>query len=120
LTTLNNKSDEEKQRINRAKISTKSYSYIANSLFEHLDHHESMWYNRIGEFSIDISSDSFSKTKIVDYVLGKKIIEFYGDMWHANPAIYKESQRIPRIGKTAKEIQTRDAMFNKRLLELRI
>lgn len=31
---------------------------------------------------------------IVDVCIGKKIIEFYGDFWHANPKAYKEHQVI--------------------------
>lgn len=30
----------------------------------------------------------------VDFILGNKIIEFYGDYWHGNPNIYGENSRI--------------------------
>ncbi len=36
-----------------------------------------------------------------------KVIEFYGDFWHANPLIYKEND-IVRNGLTAKEIWNHD------------
>ena len=50
----------------------------------------------------------------------KKIIEFFGDYWHANPNKYSENDTIRRLNEgsfiTAKEIWTRD---NKRLSLLR-
>ena len=36
-----------------------------------------------------------------------KVIEFYGDFWHANPTIYKEND-VVRNGLTAKEIWKHD------------
>ena len=36
-----------------------------------------------------------------------KVIEFYGDFWHANPTIYKEND-VVRNGLTAKEIWNHD------------
>jgi len=38
----------------------------------------------------------------------KKIIEFNGDFWHANPDIYKETDINPYSKETAKEIWVRD------------
>lgn len=38
-----------------------------------------------------------------------KVIEFYGDFWHANPLIYKEND-VVRNGLTAKEIWNHDKM----------
>jgi len=35
-----------------------------------------------------------------DYVLGKHIIEFNGDFWHANPKIYKENDVLTKFNKT--------------------
>jgi very-short-patch-repair endonuclease len=31
---------------------------------------------------------------IVDVIVNKKIIEFYGDFWHANPMIYKSNEML--------------------------
>ena len=47
-----------------------------------------------------------------DYVLGKRIIEFNGDFWHANPAIYGPDDVLEMFNKTyevAKNIWERDA-----------
>ena len=43
---------------------------------------------------------------VVDCMYGDKVIEFNGDRWHANPALYAEDAIIRRYGieKTAREI----------------
>lgn len=45
----------------------------------------------------------------VDFCLGSKVIEFYGDYWHANPAVYDPTYIISRKRMTASEIWARDA-----------
>ena len=48
------------------------------------------------------------KTRIYnpDFVLGKKIIEFYGDFYHANPLKYNDDDVI--LQKTAKDVREND------------
>jgi very-short-patch-repair endonuclease len=45
-----------------------------------------------------------------DFVVtdNKKVIEFNGDMWHANPKIYSENDIVPILGITAKQIWKKD------------
>lgn len=47
---------------------------------------------------------------IVDIIDDKKIIEFYGDFWHANPIYFKSDDKIKAfsINKTSEEIWTYD------------
>jgi len=47
---------------------------------------------------------------VVDILHDKKIIEFYGDFWHANPKIYSGNEYIKSfsINKTANEIWLKD------------
>lgn len=47
---------------------------------------------------------------IVDIINDKKIIEFYGDFWHANPRCFESDDKIKAfsINKTAEEIWTHD------------
>ena len=46
----------------------------------------------------------------VDYVLNKKIIEFNGDFWHANPILYEKSDIVRKNPiQTADEIWENDA-----------
>jgi very-short-patch-repair endonuclease len=45
-----------------------------------------------------------------DFVIidNKKVIEFNGDMWHANPKIYSKNDIVPILGITAKQIWEKD------------
>ena len=43
-------------------------------------------------------------------VSNQKIIEYNGDYWHMNPAIYNESVIMKQTGKTAAEIRERDRL----------
>lgn len=47
---------------------------------------------------------------IVDIIDGKKIVELYGDFWHASPRIFESADRIKsyNINKSAEEIWERD------------
>ena len=67
----------------------------------------------IGMNLIDIVKDKDIKMVKIrpDYVLGKHIIEFNGDFWHANPKIYNENDILNRFNKTydiAKDVWERD------------
>ena len=50
------------------------------------------------------------KTKVhrVDFLLGKKVIEYNGDYWHANPLLYPDGDQLIRK-KKAKDIWIHDA-----------
>ena len=43
-----------------------------------------------------------------DFTYGKKIIEFNGDFWHANPKLFKPDEIIPVLNVTAQEKQEFD------------
>lgn len=45
------------------------------------------------------------------------VIEFNGDMWHANPNKYKDDDIIPILNKTAKEIREKDNIRYNKLKE---
>ena len=64
----------------RSKVESECYTYIH-------DHIE----NRL-EANVPIGP------YIVDMIVGKKIVEFYGDFWHANPTKYVESDSLAGVG----------------------
>lgn len=107
--TLNSKSPEEKARINRAKQRNgSSVSLISQELFESLGIENAKYHNNGGEEVIYIDDLTYY---MVDFVLGNKIIEFYGDYWHCNPNRYKPEDivKFPRdISYKAKEIWQKD------------
>jgi G:T-mismatch repair DNA endonuclease (very short patch repair protein) len=110
--TINSKPEEEIERINQAKIwKSGSMSKISLQLFEQLNLPGSRWGKKteanLGERMISLIS---SRT-MVDYSYGNKIIEFYGDYWHANERIFTDDMKIfkRRNGYvTAKDIRERD------------
>lgn len=66
--------------------------------------------------------EKISKFYIVDFfcITNKKVIEYYGDYWHANPLMYDDNTIISypnNVKKTAKEVQERDNMRIKNLIE---
>ena len=100
------------------------YSVISQNLFTEIDKMlgdlatNSKWETKNLEQDIEIEIDGIKKFAKPDYILGKKIIEFNGDYWHANPVFYKSTDSIsyPDGVKLASEIWLRDA---KRLNALR-
>ena len=73
--TLNDKSPEEKARINRSKVykhgsTSKKEKKFLDSIISDESYHN-VYINETGS--------------IVDLKYGNKIIEFYGDYWHCNP-----------------------------------
>jgi G:T-mismatch repair DNA endonuclease (very short patch repair protein) len=77
--TLNAKPEEEKQRINKAKLSngysiSKREIELLNALREHFSSIEDQKYLKIG-----------GKGYSYDIAMENKIIEFFGDFWHHNP-----------------------------------
>lgn len=63
---------------------------------------EIQFYNYIKE-NIDASVEANVPIGhyIVDVIKEKKIIEFYGDFWHANPSIFSECKKLYPYGKNA-------------------
>ena len=106
--TLNAKSDVEKERIRLAKIthsSSLNYSTISQKLFNEVV--KEVPDIKFGAYETTIRlSDMFVKP---DCSLGKKIIEFYGDYWHGNPAIYPINSAVAR-GQLVQNVWARDAL----------
>lgn len=80
----------------------------------------SMFAENGGEFGFYCKIDD--KGYIYDFVVNskKKVIEFNGDLYHANPEIYSAEhlfESYPYFGKTAKEIWDRDAHKNSKIIE---
>lgn len=90
-----------------------NYSKISEELFDILNEHISGLYYGKNESKIELDK-SFIKP---DCLYGNKIIEFFGDFWHGNPAVYDENKIIDnRKGLTRRDINERDA---KRIEELK-
>lgn len=53
---------------------------------------------------------------VVDMVVGNRVIEYFGDFWHANPDLF-EVEFLPKIGSTAR-IHERDRKRSKELANL--
>lgn len=85
-------------------------SAIATTLFEAVDP------DKIGKYDKFEQYVWAGKSYRVDYIRGTKIIEFFGDYWHANPRIYKEDD-IMIGGLPASAIWERD---NKKLEDLKL
>ena len=105
-----------KNWINKS-ISSIGYSKISQELFEKIDFKlgiekskNSYWYEKNGEFEIEVNENGIYKLYRVDYKLDNKIIEFFGDFWHANPKIYKEDDKLKYVNtiKVAKDIWKAD------------
>jgi G:T-mismatch repair DNA endonuclease (very short patch repair protein) len=106
MKTINSKSFEELEKINQSKIwKSGSMSKVSKDLFEHLNG---------GEMMVQLSN----KRTMIDFSVDKKIIEFYGDYWHANPEKYPDDSTIFKRRKgylTAAEIRHQD---KNRIIEL--
>ena len=105
-----------KQWLNRS-ISSVGYSKISQKLFEEIDFklgksksEKSFWYEKNREFEIEVIENGIHKLYRVDYKLENKIIEFFGDFWHANPKIYEENEKLKYVNmiKIAKDVWKAD------------
>lgn len=88
--TLNAKSDEEKLEINRKKIYkngviSKTEQSLATEIKKNIP-------DIIQQFRIKRNNTSWF---IYDIIYKNKIIEFNGDMWHANPSKYTIGDKLP-------------------------
>jgi G:T-mismatch repair DNA endonuclease (very short patch repair protein) len=99
LKTLDNKTEEEKERILRLKATTKKggKSKIAIELCKALDRPGAFWgtidKNQPGEKMFAVNEGAVKRI-MVDFCFENKIIEFYGDYWHQNPVRFKPTNKI--------------------------
>lgn len=78
------------------------YSKLASSLFDAINPGEAEFKPRSKEFSVN--------GKLFDFRYGKKLIEFNGDYWHANPLKYDSTFLVGRNRKrSAQQIWEADA-----------
>jgi G:T-mismatch repair DNA endonuclease (very short patch repair protein) len=101
--TLCNKSQEEITVINNKKRQSR-YSKISQDLFNKLNKKEARYYEQNGEIGIKGKSRVFYP----DFVLNKKIIEFFGDRWHANPKKYNENEYMQTLSKNKEDLLISD------------
>ncbi len=103
LNTLNQKSVEEKNEINRKKVSTKGKSISKN---------ENILYQKLKEkfhlLESQFALNDEKRSYIYDIRLGDKIIEYNGDFWHANPKVFNESFVNPYNKLTLEKIHEKD------------
>lgn len=98
--TLNSKSDEEKARINRLKLSKGiSVSLAEKEIIEEVKkiHNDLLI---IPQFTLSVNN---KKQYVYDIASNKKIIEYNGDFWHCNPKKYSADYVNPRTKLTALE-----------------
>lgn len=111
LTTLNSKTIEEIQDINLRKNCRKGFSKIAATLFKQIDVYGTAVYKKHQndkEYIVETKRRKWA----VDFIYNNRIIEFYGDVWHANPYSYPpQSQPLKWKGvfTTALEMREKDS-----------
>ncbi len=115
LSKLNSKSDEEKEEINRKKIYRNGC--VSKDELKLKKELELAFGNPL--ISQHIVSRNNGKHYVYDILYENKIIEYNGDLWHANPKKYSENDvpKFPRNEKTAKEIWSKDLEKNNFAIE---
>lgn len=112
LSTMNSKSISDIQDINKRKNTKKGFSKIAHQLFSQIDVHCSAVYKKHPsdiEYIVTTNTRKWS----VDFYYNNKVIEFYGDIWHANPLFYAPNDTPlswKRNFKTAIDIRNTDTL----------
>ena len=101
MATINSKSPDEIDRINRLKISH-GYS-ISKAEIEILQCIREVLPNVQDQVIVKCANRCF----IFDIGIGKKLIEYNGTFWHADPRFYSEDDMI-KGGATAKDIRLKD------------
>ncbi len=118
LKTLDDKSEEEKIKINEKKLFNNSgYSKISQELFWRIYDHFQNNDIRFEELNSEIirydkENKKHYKYDYVDFTT-KKCIEFNGDYWHCNPMKYNEDYKHPIMKVEAKKIWEKDFLKNK-------
>lgn len=102
--TLLSKSQEEQDEIKLKKVSGK-FSKVSQFLFDQIDLPSARYYLKNGELGIRLNS---GKVVYPDFIHEDRIIEFYGDRWHANPRNYSETDFIPSISKNREPAKVQD------------
>lgn len=112
--SYDDKTEEEMIEINIKKNAHQGgTSNPALELFKCIDPHNAsnaLYHDREDNVEAIITTITGKKYS-VDYKLGNKIIEFYGDLWHANPNKYKPDDKPicwSTRSKTAKELWEAD------------
>ena len=99
------------------KKNIKNYSKISQELFWNIYKNTSFKKVYFGELNHEYGCET---NQNFDFVVldVKKIIEFNGDKWHANPLLYEENDiPIPFIKKTAKTIWAEDVIKNNKAVK---
>ena len=107
IKTMNDKSDEEKARILKSKVS-KSISNQSNRVFECIEKC----------FNITIKREEIVTPFVVDGLYNNIIIEYYGDYWHCNPTMFDENYYHRKKRISAKELWLYDKLRVEYLKEL--
>jgi len=107
--TLKSKPISEILEINSKKasfISGRSYSTISKQLFEVIEKDVSDILYGVNEKTIRLQNGMFVRPDCLQKE-SKKIIEFFGDYWHGNPAKYNENDLVAK-GRVAKDVWKAD------------
>lgn len=102
--TLDAKSDEEKIRINKAKMS--HIGPVSKAELELLSEIQALGFNVEHQFVINRETGCF----VYDFRFENRIIEYNGDYWHANPNIFKDPLQVLRSKRSVQSIWDRDAL----------
>jgi len=95
-TLYGNLTEDEYNELTRRKVQAfvNGWSKIALSLFEQLYHEDAIYANELNDEEAHVVMEDGSEFAYpVDYMLGKKVIEFYGDQIHANPRYFKSTDQ---------------------------
>ncbi len=91
---------------------SKSYSMISFDLFTKLDCNHAKFGDNEELISLTVDEYRILKKMFIrpDFLLGNKIIEFYGDFWHGNPDFYDDNYVLPCDNLTVFEKRKHDAL----------
>lgn len=104
----------------------RGYSFISQDLFRAIDERlgdlakDSRWEEKNHEFEVfgELVPEARKVLK-VDYFLNGKVIEFNGDIWHANPKLYKHGDVIKTYGHIGKKVEDIWAWDERRLAAIK-
>lgn len=112
LDTLANKSNEEMAQINSSKV-RKSGSFSSKEERELLSIIQEYDNETIDQLCLWYLDEQMTRRFFLyDISLNKKIIEYNGDFWHANPKMYDHTFVNPYTHKTQAETHLRDKIKN--------
>lgn len=116
--TIYNKSQEEIDDINERKGLGKA-SKVSQELFKSLNRKTARYDANGGEKGIKLNNGT---NVYPDFLDGNKIIEFYGDLWHANPLFFSAtdvpaSKISSKANSTSEDIWSRNVYRVNKLIE---